>query len=389
MKILLTSDWHLGKYLYKEKLLNKQAEFFQKEFFPLLKDLKPDLLIVAGDILDRPIPDQDTLYFYADLLKELSSYDIPSFFILGNHDSKRTALHRYFLEKAKIYLIDHLEYFFSPFLVKDQRGNTLNLYFLPYLPLYELFEKAKEDPLFAVPERISYVTVVKNLLERRQIKSPSLFISHFALEQFHFCGEEVTIKGFSEEYILPVTLLYHFDLIFLGHLHRPQKAKEKFFYPGAPLPYSFEASTEKRGVLFFEWKENSLVKSEFLELTPPYELLYLKGSFEEIMEYPKSESYTKILLYDEKPIFNVYERIKTKFPNLLSLEYVTAFSSLCKNLEEIDFTTESIKVDERELFRDFYQFVEKKEIEPKLWEVFLKNLDEFYQLERKEGRIWP
>ncbi|MFN3568465.1 MAG: exonuclease SbcCD subunit D [Caldimicrobium sp.] len=141
MKILLTSDWHLGKFLYKEKLLNKQMEFFYGKFFPLLKDLKPDLLIVAGDILDKPVPDQETLYAYAELLKELSTFNIPCFLILGNHDSKRTSLYSYFLEKAKIYLIDHINYF--PFTFHDEKGERVFLYFLPYLPIYEFLEKIK------------------------------------------------------------------------------------------------------------------------------------------------------------------------------------------------------------------------------------------------------
>lgn len=389
MKILLTSDWHLGKYLYKEKLLSKQAEFFQREFFPLLREIKPDLLIVAGDILDKPIPDQDTLYYYADLLRELSSFAIPSFFILGNHDSRRTALHRYFLEKAKIYLIDHLDYFFSPFIFKDERGDTLNLYFFPYLPLYELYEKVQAYFSLEISEKISYVSLLKSLLGLNQIKSPSVFISHFALEPFLFCGEELSIKGFSEDYILPEGLLSSFDLVFLGHLHRPQRARDKIFYPGAPIPYSFEASCEERGVLLLEWRENFLVKSEFFALTSPYELLYLKGTFEEIMQYPESESYTKILLLDEKPIYNVYERIKTRFPNLLFLEYITAATPLIEreNLEEINPSYENIKLEEGELFKEFYKLIEGKEIEPKLWEIFLENLAEFYNLERREGRI--
>jgi len=61
MRILLTSDWHIGKTLFSKSLLEEQAKFFEDTFFACLKDVKPDLLINAGDIFDRPIPDLDSL----------------------------------------------------------------------------------------------------------------------------------------------------------------------------------------------------------------------------------------------------------------------------------------------------------------------------------------
>lgn len=384
MKILLSSDWHLGKFLYREKLLSKQAEFFQGEFLSCLKDLKPDLLIVAGDILDRPIPDQETLYFYEDFLKELSTYKIPSFFILGNHDSRRTAYHSYFLEQAQIYLIDHLKYFFTPFSLKDNRGEEVNFYFLPYLPLYELLEKARAFLSFEIPESITYTTLLETLFKEIPFKRPAFIVTHFALDQFQSCGEEISIKGFSEDYVLPESMFQSFDIACLGHLHRPQMKKEKFIYPGAPMPYSFETFIEERGVRFIEWRDNRIIRNEFMALTSPYELLTLKGTFAQIEKQPKTNAYTKIILEDEKPIFNVYERLKALFPNLLYLEYTYSSNFSKEDKVEVNFSLEAIDLDEKALFREFYALVEGKEIEPKLWEVFLKNLEEFYNLEKKE-----
>ncbi|MFN3407115.1 MAG: exonuclease SbcCD subunit D, partial [Caldimicrobium sp.] len=322
---------------------------------------------------------------YAELLKELSTLNIPCFLILGNHDSKRTSLHSYFLEKAKIYLIDHINYF--PFTFQDEKGERVFLYFLPYLPVYEFLEKIKEVFSFELPEKITYTNLLKIWFEKIEFKEPAFFISHFTLEKFHPSGEEIMIKGFSEEYVMQEELLSPFAFVFLGHLHRPQE-KGKIFYPGAPLPYSFEVSKEERGVYFFEWKKGSFLLKEFIPLTPSYELLYLQGSLEEILRTESTSAYVKVVLKEERPVMDAYERLKNHFPNLLALEYESSQPTLESSFESFYVNPEAIKIDEKELFKEFYKLVKGKEVDPKLWEVFLKGLEEFYSLQRKEERLW-
>ncbi|MGC8965939.1 MAG: exonuclease SbcCD subunit D [Caldimicrobium sp.] len=385
MKIILTSDWHLGKSIYSAKLIQEQALFFENSFFPLLKEIKPDILIVAGDILDKPLPDQETLSLYGDLLWKLATLNIPSLFILGNHDSRRITLHKKFLEFANLYLIDDLSYFFKPFSFQNKRGEKAFFYLLPYFPFYELLEKTKEEGVILNLEELNFENLIRELFQMISPESPSILISHFALAKGSYCGEELFIKGFSMDYLIEEALLKKFDFAFLGHLHRPQCSKEKFFYPGSPLPYSFETYAENRGVYFFELKE-TILHYEFIPLSPSYTLKLYKGTFEDIIRLDSTESYVKVVLQDELPVFNVYERLKEKFPNLLALEY----ENRKETSREINFEVleiGEINLDEKELFKEFYQFVEDRELDLRLKEVFEKYLEEFYKLEREEGRL--
>lgn len=386
MKIILSSDWHLGKSLYSAKLINEQATFFEDSFFPLLKEIKPDLLIVAGDILDKPLPDQETLFLFEELLRKLATLRIPSIFILGNHDSRRTALHKFFLELAGILILDDLRYFFNPFVFQNERGEKIFLHLLPYLPFYELLEKIKNDGVFIELPEANLGNLLGKLFEILSVKSPSILVSHFATSEGSYSGEEIQIKGLSFDYLISQSLFKKFDYVFLGHLHRPQKAKDKIFYPGAPLPYSFENFSEKRGVYLFEIKEHKILSSQFIPLSPSYELKLIKGFFEEILKSPRTDTYVKVILRDEMPIFNAYERLKEKFPRLLSLEYENRKEIYREiNLEVLDI--EDMSFEEKELFREFYEFVEGKALDPKLEEIFVKYLEEFYKLEREEGRL--
>jgi len=389
MRILLTSDWHLGKNLFSVKLLKEQAKFFEDSFLPLLREAKPQLLIVAGDILDKPLPDQETLLFFEELLKQIHDLRIPSLLILGNHDSKRTSLHKSFLELGKIFMVDDLRFFFEPFSFEDEKGDRLNLYLLPYLPLFEFLERVKEIKPLVTREEVNHFYLLRHLFEGFTPQRPALFISHFALKNGTFTGEEIQIRGFSSDYLFPEELFSCFDLVFLGHLHRAQRLREKFYYPGAPLPYSFETRNEKKGVFLFEFKEGTLTHSEFISLTPSYELLVLKGSFLELMNSKPVHSYVKIFLEEEAPIYQAFERLKERFPNLLSLEYLKP----SENQEETSFVFEEeevleFRLDPISLFKEFYSYSEGREIEEEFLRVYDKYLKEFYEKEEREGRLW-
>jgi len=387
MKILLTSDWHLGKPLYAIKLLSEQARFFEETFLPMLSYLKPDAVVVAGDILDKPLPDQETLFFYEDLLARLSHFKIPFLFILGNHDSRRTALHKYFMELAGLYLADDLRFFLTPFTLQDSKGEVCHFYLLPYLPLYELFERVKVAGLTLALEELNYPGLIACLLARIELKKPAFLVSHFALEKGLFSGEEIQIRGLSPDYLLPEELFQDFDLLLLGHLHRPQNLRGKIWYPGAPLAYSFETFKEERGVYLLEVKGGELVSSEFIPLTPPYELRLLQGPFEDLFQLPPTQAYVKVVLEDETPVFNAYERLKERFPQLLCLEYGKKREIEAERPLEEAPIYEEISLDERALFKEFYEFLEEKEIDPKLWEVYHRYLEEFYKKEREGGRV--
>uniref|UniRef100_A0A832LVG0 Nuclease SbcCD subunit D n=1 Tax=Caldimicrobium thiodismutans TaxID=1653476 RepID=A0A832LVG0_9BACT len=389
MRLLLTSDWHLGKNLYQQKLLSKQAKFFLETFIPLLRDLSPDALLVAGDILDKPIPDQETLFFFEEFLKELASLKIPSFFILGNHDSRRTALHKYFLELAFIYIVDDLRFFLQPFKLKTEKGEGLNLYLLPYLPAFELLEKI--PPLkqgLTSWHSITLREILVYLLERMELERPAFLMGHFALERGIFSGEEINLRGLSNDYLLPAELFLSFDALLLGHLHRSQVHQGKFIYPGAPLPYAFETYGEERGVLLLEVKERTIQHQELIPLSPTYELKLLQGTFETLMSLPPTKAFVKILLEDEEPIYQVHQKLKTKFPNILYLDYVRNQGEISKEVYSYEEpVVEEMKFDERELFKEFYFFLEKREPEERVWKVFETYLEEFYKKEREEGRL--
>lgn len=391
MKILHTSDWHLGKNIFGKKLINEQAVFFEETFFPLIKDIKPDILLITGDITDKPNPDFETLKLFSEILFWLFKENVPSIFILGNHDSKRITLFKEFLKQNQLFMIDNLFYFKNPLEWKDEKGEKVYFYVLPYFTLYELKENieifwgSENEKLLDFFTK-KFQLLLKDLIEllldltKDTIHKPAIVLGHFAIEKGVFTGEEISLKFMGMEEVFPLELFENFDLLFLGHLHRLQKISPKVFYSGSILPYSFEESVYEKGVWFFEIKNGTLIKNEPVYLSPSFQMKIIKGYFKDLINSPKDEAYIKVILKDKEPILNPFERLKTIFPNLLLLEYEdkkTETSSFGVSFtEEILLESQKIELNEEELFKKFYKYIEEREVEEKLFEVFKKYLKE-------------
>lgn len=77
MKILHTSDWHLGKMIYGRSLLQDQAHFIKEIFLPTVQKEQPDCVILAGDIFDRQIAPVEAIRMFDEVLTEMSRLQIP------------------------------------------------------------------------------------------------------------------------------------------------------------------------------------------------------------------------------------------------------------------------------------------------------------------------
>ena len=86
MKLLHTADWHLGKTLKGQSLIDDQ-EYIFGEIFKVIDDTKPDALLIAGDVYDRGIPPADAVNLFDETLNRLAEKKIPTLIIAGNHDS--------------------------------------------------------------------------------------------------------------------------------------------------------------------------------------------------------------------------------------------------------------------------------------------------------------
>jgi exonuclease SbcD len=314
MKVLHTSDWHLG-----QNFMGKSREDEHSLFFNWLVDtIKKediDVLIVAGDIFDTGTPPNYALEMYYNLLGKLSS--IGRIYIIitaGNHDSVSTL-------KAPKKLLES----FNTYVITS--GNEDE---------NELIEIHKDDDLVGV---ICAVPFLRDSVVRKAMSGQSSKDKEFSLNEGikkHYndlqkCATKLTLGK-----DIPIIATGHlttvgsklsdserdiyiggsleiesnffgssFDYVALGHLHINQKvSSENVRYSGSPIALSFsEASSVKRvNIITFDGKKSSI---RVVDIPLFRELLVIKGDFETVVKILKdidnSDAWIEVHLDDKNP----------------------------------------------------------------------------------------
>ena len=145
MKILHTSDWHLGKILHEHSLIEDQI-YLLKKLVDYITTNPHDLMIIAGDIYDRSIPPREAVKAFSDFLVSLRQVsNIPVVIIPGNHDSsQRVSYLSELLVSKNIFINGDPETLSEPIAVGDA-----HIYAIPFLDPY-VFDFVSDEPSLTV-----------------------------------------------------------------------------------------------------------------------------------------------------------------------------------------------------------------------------------------------
>lgn len=245
MKILHTSDWHLGKRLFKLDR-SPEHEMFLNFLLSTLREEKVDVLLIAGDIFDTPTPPHQSLeVFYQFLHRVSTETKTDTYIIAGNHDSgllleapaRLLSFHR-----VKIWgkLSDKTD---DHWVTITKGEETVELCALPFFRSYELLPQGEGDAL----------AVLKTYLNR-ETKNPKILMLHHLAGVFEAAGSEqvISLSGVDS---IPTEVMDGFDYVALGHIHKPQKVGKKSYYSGSPIPMRF-SETQRKSVMLIDVKKN-------------------------------------------------------------------------------------------------------------------------------------
>jgi len=259
MRILHTSDWHLGKHLEGFSRLEEQRVFL-KELCQICDEQNIDVVIVAGDVYDTSNPPAQAEKLYYEALKDISdSGKRPVFAIAGNHDNPDRIQAAWPLASEQaILLAGHpkMESYSGPFgnfnikglsdnvFELEIRGEKLRLGLLPY-PSERRLNEVLSDSDDETLRQASYSERLGHIFESMD--------AQFSKEAFNIAVSHIFVMGGSTTeserpiqiggtlVVDPKHLPKNADYIALGHLHRPQpvrKSEQPAYYAGAPLQYS-------------------------------------------------------------------------------------------------------------------------------------------------------
>lgn len=322
MRIIHTADWHIGKILNDYSLLEDQRVWFSR-FIERLRQLKPDAVLVAGDIYDRSMPSGEAVSLLNEILCEIVlELGIEVFLIAGNHDSReRLAFGSELLEKSGLHIAGTLRPDIQPYILK-KTGKPVHIYLLPYLEPHNVKPLFPETPIKTQKEAVALLTA--SMREKLDPDAVNLLAAH-GLFAF-FAGEESESDasvGGSE--MADASLFAAFDYVALGHLHAPRTiGRENMRYAGSPLKYSVDEAAQQKSFTIIDISpEGDLAISQ--ESVPPLrDLRIIEGSFDALC-HPDSrdvlDDYVFANLTDSKTIVNAMSRLKAIYPHIVGLRY--------------------------------------------------------------------
>ncbi|MBY0755899.1 exonuclease SbcCD subunit D [Clostridium sardiniense] len=383
MKIIHTSDWHIGKIVNEFSILEDQ-KYILDELIKLVDKERPDVLIIAGDMYDRSIPPVDGVELLNNILSKLvMEKGIKVLAISGNHDSgERVCFASNILEKQGLYIVGRDEELYRKIEIDDEYGKV-NFYLIPYKDpsvIKKLLDNSEirnhNDAMKAVVENINknidksdrnilvahgYVTMY-----REEAKESSEDKYEAANLEVSESERPLSIGGTD---LIDCNIFNDFDYVALGHLHGRQKiGREEVRYSGSLLKYSFSEVNQKKGVTIFDIDKDKNVTLDLRELKPIRDLRIIKGNIDELIEIGRSvvdgrEDYIQAILLDEGELINPIEKLRAVYPNVMLITRE-------KKREHDENSTSAKKgyknKSEKDLFEEFYnalsdgEFTEEK-----------------------------
>lgn len=305
MKFFHLADLHFGKSIHGVSLLeNGDQPFWVDQFITLVKEKRPDAVVIAGDVYDRSSPSGDAVQLLSRMLTELSELDIPVMLTAGNHDSvQRLSFASSILAQQGLHISRSLfgSAELSHVTLEDEYGPVtfwLMPYVYPALISQVLGTEFPRDSDAAVRALLSAQNVDYS---QRNILVAHQNVTANGLEAIRG-GSESMVGGVGQ---IDYTAFDGFDYVALGHIHAPcHIGRESVRYAGSPLCYHFnEIRQPQKGPILVEIGEKGEpVRTELLSIPPLHPMREMRGSFQELQDaelaFPRKGEYLRLVLTD-------------------------------------------------------------------------------------------
>ena len=353
MKFIHTSDWHIGRQLHNQSLLEDQAVVLQ-QIISLAKQHDVDAVIVAGDIYDRSVPPASAITLLDEVLQTLvDELNIQVIMIAGNHDGyERLGFAAKHMASSGLHIIGPLTKTLSKIELSGKNGNGM-FYPIPYA------EPSRVSHIFeqTVQEHEQAISIILEQVHDHDSKGlPKIVISHCFLDGGTESESERPLSIGGADKINP-ELFNVFDYVALGHLHGAQfKGAEHIRYSGTPLKYSFSEVNQKKSITLVEFKQGeSKPDITLLPLKAKRDVRVIEGFLDEVLEQGKvdadKDDYLLVRLLDKHAILDAMGKLRSVYPNVLHLER----KGLMAENAQTEIRKEHIKQNEMEMFSSFFE----------------------------------
>ena len=326
MKILHTSDLHIGKYIGTYDL-KEDTEYVLNQVVDTAIRERVEVVLISGDIFDRPNPSEEAIKMYVSFLKALLDKNIKVIAISGNHDSGiRLSAYKDILGKG--YFVEGE--FNSPMRkvsLSDEYG-PVNFYMLPFFTPFIVksnlkLEKGLENYDLAMDEIIKRENIDTS---QRNIILAHQFVAGFKFggseEDFSYSnGDEKNVAGVG---IISLDKFQDFDYVALGHIHKPQKiSRETIRYSGSLLKYkTSEIDGPDKSVVIIDLKEKGNIEVKLDPIKPLHPFVKIEGLLSELTNTnPNENDYVYLIVDDDKTPIEAKNKLTPYYKRIVDIEF--------------------------------------------------------------------
>lgn len=378
MRILHTSDWHLGRQFHNVSLLDDQR-LALAQIIEIVRNRQIDVVVVAGDIYDRSVPPAAAVELLDDTVHRIChELQVPLILLSGNHDGpQRLAFASRQLAGAGLHVAGPLWSVPQPIVLNGDTGEVA-FYPIPYA------DPATVRHVHGI-EIASHDEAMAHLLAQvghdNGPTRPSVVIAHCFLAGGEVSESErpLSIGGadqVSPEHFRP------FSYAALGHLHGPQfRGAPHIRYSGSPLKYSFSEERQRKSVTLVELDAAGQARIEQIPLAPRHDMRTLEGTLDELLaagkDDPHRDDYLLVRLTDTHAILDVMSKLREVYPNVLHLER----PGLMARSDGLEASRDRLKKGEMAMFEDFFDQITGEALSPEQTEIVAGTLDALHREE--------
>jgi len=279
MRILHTSDWHIGRTFHGHSTLDALRGVLDA-LVAQVRANDVDVVIVAGDVFDSATPAAGCYALLSDTLAALADTGAQVVVTSGNHDSAARLGFQSALLRAGVHVVTDPQTVGTPITVADEHG-PVHIYGIPFLEPALLRHtwpgvRCQADVLAHAMDLVR-----ADLAQRDGARSVAVAHCFAAgVEPTPHLERDIQQGGLD---VVPLSTFDGVDYMALGHIHGRQRLSESVRYAGAPLHYSFGEGDKPRGAWLVELGAEGLAAVTWLDLPVPRRLVTLVGPLDELL----------------------------------------------------------------------------------------------------------
>ncbi|MCW2907291.1 MAG: exonuclease SbcCD subunit [Actinomycetia bacterium] len=372
MRLIHTSDWHLGRTLHSENLLPHQAGFLRWLLDEAVRQ-QAGAVVVAGDIYDRAVPSLDAVRLLDATLLRFAQARIPVILTSGNHDSAvRLGFGAGLSEAAGIHLRTSVADLARPVLLADEHG-PVAVYGVPYLlpdaVMADLGVQSRtHEAVLAEAARLIRADAAARGIGRTVVAAHAFVTGGQPAES----ERDIRVGGVAD---VPAAVFAGFSYVALGHLHGAQRAgpppgpgpgpltgdsvtkSTVIRYSGSPLAFSFSEKDHRKSVTLAEIDAAGQVRTTALHTPVPRPLREVRGTLDSLLARADQHgadaelaglagAWVKVVLTDTVRPAAPMERLREKWPHTLVLDFAPEgqLTSSDADLERLASATDPVEI---------------------------------------------